>query len=50
MYSVSVKRDRDLKFDNIKERNVLISAKKKLTRHASKDKTPTNNSHILTRK
>jgi hypothetical protein len=28
MYSVSVKRDRDLKFDNIKERNVLISKKK----------------------
>ncbi len=30
MYSVSVKRDRDLKFDNIKERNVLISTKKKV--------------------
>ena len=28
MYSVSVKRDRHLKFDNVKERNVLISAKK----------------------
>jgi hypothetical protein len=50
MYSVSVKRDRHLKFDNVEERNVLISAKKKLTRHASKDKTPTNNSQILTRK